>query len=71
VQLVEVDPLGLKAGEGCFDRAPHIAAEGFIEIGRRPRYYQPDDVDAVVMKLDLRTRAAAAASDPTDAGACT
>lgn len=30
------------------------ASEGFEEIGRRPRYYQPDDVDAVVMKLDLR-----------------
>jgi ribosomal-protein-alanine acetyltransferase len=30
------------------------ASEGFAEIGRKPRYYQPDDVDAVVMKLDLR-----------------
>ena len=30
-------------------------AEGFVEIGRRPRYYQPDDVDAVVMRLDLTT----------------
>ncbi|MDE0545431.1 ribosomal protein S18-alanine N-acetyltransferase [Microbacterium sp. C7(2022)] len=29
-------------------------SEGFQEIGRRPRYYQPDDVDAVVMKADLR-----------------
>ena len=29
-------------------------SEGFAEIGRRPRYYQPDDVDAIVMKLDLR-----------------
>lgn len=28
-------------------------SEGFVEIGRRPRYYQPDDVDAVIMKLDL------------------
>lgn len=28
-------------------------SEGFAEIGRRPRYYQPDDVDAVVMRLDL------------------
>ena len=27
--------------------------EGFIEIGRRPRYYQPDDVDAIIMQLDL------------------
>ena len=31
------------------------ASEGFEEIGRRPRYYQPDDVDAVVMKLALTT----------------
>ncbi|WP_375385874.1 ribosomal protein S18-alanine N-acetyltransferase [uncultured Microbacterium sp.] len=30
------------------------ASEGFAEIGRRPHYYQPDDVDAIVMKLDLR-----------------
>jgi ribosomal-protein-alanine acetyltransferase len=30
------------------------ASEGFTELGRRPRYYQPDDVDAVVMRLDLR-----------------
>ena len=22
------------------------ASEGFVEVGRRPRYYQPDDVDA-------------------------
>ncbi len=34
-------------------------SEGFIEIARRPRYYQPDDVDAVVMKLDLVGWAAA------------
>jgi ribosomal-protein-alanine N-acetyltransferase len=52
------------------------ASEGFIEIGRRPRYYQPDDVDAVVMKLDLRGWGAAAsaresAGVPSDAGACT
>jgi ribosomal-protein-alanine acetyltransferase len=26
---------------------------GFLEVGRRPRYYQPDDIDAVVMQLDL------------------
>ena len=25
---------------------------GFREIGVRPRYYQPEDVDAVVMKRD-------------------
>ncbi len=29
------------------------ASEGFVETGRRPRYYQPDDVDAVIMQLDL------------------
>jgi len=29
-------------------------SEGFEEIGRRPRYYQPDDVDAIVMKAVLR-----------------
>ncbi|WP_314095287.1 ribosomal protein S18-alanine N-acetyltransferase [Microbacterium foliorum] len=29
-------------------------SEGFEEIGRRPRYYQPDDVDAIVMRLALR-----------------
>lgn len=30
-------------------------SEGFTEIGRRPRYYQPDGVDAVVMRLNLRS----------------
>lgn len=41
-------------------------SEGFCEIGRRRGYYQPDDVDAVVMRLDLRGHAAgpvAAAAD--------
>ena len=38
-------------------------SEGFIEIARRPRYYQPDDVDAVVMKLDLVGWAAARGGD--------
>ena len=46
-------------------------SEGFAEIGRRPRYYQPDDVDAIVMTLDLRAWAAAAASSAADAGVCT
>lgn len=50
-------------------------SEGFTELGRRPRYYQPDDVDAVVMRLDLVAWAAArtALTDvtPADAGACT
>lgn len=29
---------------------------GFDEIGIRPHYYQPDGIDAVVMKLNLRDR---------------
>lgn len=44
------------------------ASEGFIEIGRRPRYYQPDDIDAIVMKLDLAGWAARASAR---AGECT
>lgn len=44
------------------------ASEGFQEIARRPRYYQPDDVDAVVMTVDL---VAWAASSTADAGVCT
>ena len=43
------------------------ASEGFAEIGRKPRYYQPDDVDAVVMKLDLRGWA----RRDEDGGVCT
>ena len=35
-------------------------SEGFTAIGRRPRYYQPDDVDAIVMRLDLAAREAVA-----------
>jgi len=48
-------------------------SEGFVEIGRKPRYYQPDDVDAIVMKLDLRGWAgrASAAQAASEAGACT
>ena len=30
---------------------------GFEEIGVRPRYYQPDDVDAIVMKLRVKEQA--------------
>jgi ribosomal-protein-alanine acetyltransferase len=37
------------------------ASEGFTELGRRPRYYQPDNVDAVIMRLDLRSWARSAA----------
>jgi ribosomal-protein-alanine acetyltransferase len=49
------------------------ASEGFAEIGRRPHYYQPDDVDALVMALDLSgwaaARAASSAADSAgDAG---
>lgn len=40
------------------------AKTGFAEIGRRPRYYQPDDVDAIVMRLDLRAAAESALSHP-------
>lgn len=44
-------------------------SEGFEEIGRRPHYYQPDDVDAIVMRLDLRrtvTAPSAAAATATE-----
>jgi ribosomal-protein-alanine acetyltransferase len=41
------------------------ASEGFIEVGRRPRYYQPDDVDAIVMQLDLRGWAATRSTTTT------
>ena len=30
------------------------ASLGFSEIAVRPRYYQPDDVDAIVMRCELR-----------------
>lgn len=30
------------------------AADGFCELSRRRRYYQPDDVDAVVMRRAVR-----------------
>ena len=42
------------------------ASEGFLEAGRRPRYYQPDDVDAVVMTLDLRAWAQARDAAPSE-----
>ena len=35
------------------------ASLGFHDIGVRPRYYQPEGVDAIVMRLDLRAWAAA------------
>ncbi|MBP3977639.1 ribosomal protein S18-alanine N-acetyltransferase [Microbacterium sp. BLY] len=43
-------------------------SEAFEEIGRRPRYYQPDDVDAIVMRRDLR-RHPVAADTPEEANA--
>jgi len=36
-------------------------SEGFREVGRRPRYYQPDDVDAIVMQADLTGRSGSSA----------
>lgn len=47
------------------------ASEGFVEVGRRPRYYQPDDVDAIVMTLALAAWTAARTPSADDAGACT
>lgn len=47
------------------------ASEGFVEVGRRPRYYQPDGVDAIVMKLGLAPWASARVASSEDAGACT
>ncbi len=41
-------------------------SEGFVDVGRRPRYYQPDDIDAVVMRLDVAAWSAAR-SEATDA----
>jgi ribosomal-protein-alanine acetyltransferase len=43
-------------------------SEGFFEVGRRARYYQPDDVDAIVMRVDLPGWTARNASD---AAVCT
>ena len=44
-------------------------SEGFEEIGRRPRYYQPDDVDAIVMRLALQHRRSAHADAAKEATA--
>jgi ribosomal-protein-alanine N-acetyltransferase len=35
---------------------------GFRGVGRRPRYYQPDDVDAVVMRLEMASWSPASGS---------
>ncbi|MFB2585627.1 ribosomal protein S18-alanine N-acetyltransferase [Herbiconiux liukaitaii] len=39
---------------------------GFIDIARRPKYYQPDSVDAIVMQLDLAGRTPALATAQGD-----
>jgi ribosomal-protein-alanine acetyltransferase len=44
-------------------------SEGFQEIGRRPHYYQPDDVDAIIMRVDLRRRPAASTAPTEEANA--
>lgn len=44
-------------------------SEGFVEIGRRPRYYQPDGVDAIVMRLALREASRADAEAAEEASA--
>ncbi|MCK2035936.1 ribosomal protein S18-alanine N-acetyltransferase [Microbacterium sp. SSW1-49] len=44
-------------------------SEGFQEIGRRPHYYQPDDVDAIIMRLDLRRRTTASTAPTEEANA--
>ncbi|MDY0830207.1 ribosomal protein S18-alanine N-acetyltransferase [Microbacterium sp. BG28] len=44
------------------------ASEGFVEAGRRPRYYQPDDVDAIVMRVDVQAWAAARGEDAVASG---
>jgi ribosomal-protein-alanine acetyltransferase len=47
-------------------------AEGFVEIGRRAGYYQPDDVDAIVMRLILPGRETTVlrtdSADPRESG---
>ncbi len=37
---------------------------GFEEIGVRPHYYQPDDVDAIVMRVDVTPARTEWAGDP-------
>ncbi|WP_460774497.1 ribosomal protein S18-alanine N-acetyltransferase [Microbacterium sp. GXF7504] len=44
-------------------------SEGFAELGRRPGYYQPDDVDAVIMRVDVAGWAANRATDAVATGA--
>ncbi len=42
------------------------ASLGFEEIGLRPGYYQPDNVDAIVMRLPMRSRIVNASAGRTD-----
>ncbi len=44
-------------------------SEGFAEIARRPRYYQPDDVDAIVMQLTSADAAPGAVPSAAPTGA--
>ncbi len=47
--------------------AQHLyETRGFGVVGRRPRYYQPDGVDAIVMRLDVGGRAARSAGKDAD-----
>ena len=41
---------------------------GFAEIGVRPRYYQPDGVDAIVMRLDAAAEQGAPSTHEAGAG---
>jgi ribosomal protein S18 acetylase RimI-like enzyme len=38
---------------------------GFEEIGVRPHYYQPDDVDAIVMRVEVAAARTEWAGDPS------
>lgn len=44
-------------------------SEGFEEIGRRPRYYQPDDIDAIVMRLALQHPRSRHSHEPNESSA--
>ncbi len=49
------------------DNAPALALyerSGFVRVGRRRGYYQPEDVDAWTMRLDLAAHAAPVAARP-------
>ena len=52
-------------------------SEGFQSLGRRPKYYQPEGVDAIVMRLDVpgwaaaRGSATGSSTGADTAGVCT